>query len=62
MKNVEHLIESYARRLAQTPHTGDEKQDTETYKHVLRAMIKTQDDGLFRDPNGEVVFSGGGRP
>ena len=40
LNSAAQLIESYARRLAQTPHTGDEGQDAETYRIVLRAMLE----------------------
>ena len=32
---VKSLVRGYALRLAQTPHTGDEEQDTATYNVIL---------------------------
>ena len=39
MKISEVLVLTYAQQLAQTPHTGDQAQDTETYKFILREML-----------------------
>ncbi len=33
------LVNFYARKIAQSPHTGDTEQDTATYKFILEDML-----------------------